>query len=76
LTTTVSGFEYPQKMKRICPVCKSESGVRLILWGIPSEEPDESKYYIGGCLIEGEMPKYKCVKCGWVSLKKNRAHLR
>jgi hypothetical protein len=32
---------------------------------MPSEQPDESKYYIGGCLIDGGMPDYKCISCGW-----------
>jgi hypothetical protein len=30
--------------------------------GIPV---DESKYYIGGCLVEGNEPDYKCITCNW-----------
>lgn len=30
---------------------------------MPSEEPDPSKYVVGGCLISDEMPDYRCLKC-------------
>jgi hypothetical protein len=46
-----------------CPVCKSVEGVRLYLYGMPSEEPDPTKFAIGGCLISEDMPDYKCITC-------------
>jgi hypothetical protein len=52
-------------MKKRCPKCLSSEGIRLILWGMPSEEPDMDKYYLGGCTSEGHWSKYKCVGCGW-----------
>ena len=50
-------------MLKPCPNCKSTEGVREYLYGMPSEEPDPAKYAIGGCLIEDDMPDYKCIKC-------------
>lgn len=52
-------------MKKKCPKCLTNEGMRLILWGMPAEEPDPTKYYIGGCLVEDEMNKYKCITCNW-----------
>jgi hypothetical protein len=52
-------------MNPSCPTCKSSDGVRVILWGMPLDEPDESKYWIGGCLVNEGMPEYKCTDCGW-----------
>ena len=28
-----------------------------------SEEPDASKYVLGGCSISDEMPDYRCINC-------------
>ena len=56
-----------------CPYCSSDKGIRTILYGMPSEEPDPAIYTIGGCCISDEMPKYECVECGW---KGSRAELR
>ena len=52
-------------MKKKCPKCLSTEGIRTILWGMPSEEPDSSKYYVGGCVLEDEMHKFKCIACDW-----------
>jgi hypothetical protein len=57
-------------MKRKCPNCNSSDGVRTILWGMPSDWPDESKYYIGGCLMSENAPDYKCITCGWEGFKR------
>lgn len=46
-----------------CPVCESAKGVRLYIYGMPSEEPDPAKYVIGGCLASEDMPDYKCLTC-------------
>jgi hypothetical protein len=56
-------------MKKKCPTCNSIDGVRIIIWGMPLEEPDESKYYIGGCLVDDPTPDYKCITCGWEGFK-------
>ena len=60
-------------MKRKCPTCLKSTGVRKIIWGMPSEEPDESKHYIGGCLIDDQMPDYKCITCGWEGFVRSRS---
>jgi hypothetical protein len=52
-------------MPKKCPTCKSSDGVRIIIWGMPKEEPDESEYFIGGCLADNGMPDYRCITCGW-----------
>jgi hypothetical protein len=36
---------------------------------MPAGPPDESKYYIGGCLMDDQMPDYKCISCGWEGFK-------
>jgi hypothetical protein len=50
-------------MHKKCPVCDSFDGVREYIYGEPKEEPDASKYVIGGCCIYVEMPDYRCVNC-------------
>ena len=50
---------------RVCPNCESDVGIRRILWGIPVFPVDESKNYIGGCLVAGNEPDYKCIVCNW-----------
>ena len=41
--------------------------MRMILWGIPAEEPDPSKYVVGGCCVSptGVDPTHECINCGW-----------
>jgi hypothetical protein len=51
--------------KGICPLCKGSNGVRKIIWGMPASEPDESKYYVGGCVSEDFSKEYKCIDCAW-----------
>ena len=59
------------KTLRICPNCKSEDTVRIILFGMPSGEPDYSKYVLGGCLVspDGIDPEIECIKCEWQGSK-------
>ena len=52
-------------MSESCPTCDSETGLREILYGLPAEPVDESKYSIGGCLITGNDPIISCIECGW-----------
>ena len=55
-----------RKMRnKVCPVCKEPKGIRKIIWGMPAGEPDESIYYIGGCVSEDFSANYKCIDCGW-----------
>ena len=50
-------------MKKKCPTCNSRDGVREFLYGMPSEEPDPSKYVLGGCCFSDDRPDYRCIKC-------------
>ena len=58
-------------MKKKCPVCNSMDGVREFIYGMPSEEPDATKYVLGGCCISDDMPDYKCIKCATDFYKDN-----
>jgi hypothetical protein len=57
-------------MTKTCPLCKTDKGVREYLYGMPSEEPDTSKFILGGCCISDEMPDYRCLACGTDFFKK------
>jgi len=48
-----------------CPICNSDRNVREVIYGMPSDAPDLTKYAIGGCCISEEMPEFKCLKCEW-----------
>ena len=56
-------------MKINCPKCKTASGVREILYGMPSEEPDPDVFIVGGCLVERNQPTHRCITCGWERIK-------
>jgi rubredoxin len=71
--SNVSPKFYDLEMKRKCPNCNLNEGIRTILYGMPMEEPDPAVYTIGGCCISDDMPKYECVECGW---KGSRSELK
>ena len=48
-----------------CPSCKSNTGIREIIYGLPDGPVDENKYAIGGCCISDNDPSVKCIDCGW-----------
>jgi hypothetical protein len=48
-----------------CPNCKSVSGLREIIYGLPAEPIDEEKWTIGGCCISENDPTIACKDCGW-----------
>lgn len=48
----------------ICPICKSSTGVREILYGFPSKEPNEEVFVVGGCTISNNDPSKRCIDCG------------
>jgi hypothetical protein len=56
-------------MKINCPNCASSNGIRKILYGMPSEEPDSQKYLVGGCISDESSPTHECVNCGWQRFK-------
>jgi hypothetical protein len=59
----VSGHLYLLVMTKKCPTCGSSDEVRIIQWGMPSEEPDPSKYVAGGCIVPGNKPDFHCLRC-------------
>ena len=48
-----------------CPLCKSKTSLRKIVYGYPDGPVDDEKYAIGGCCISDNDPTVKCIKCGW-----------
>jgi hypothetical protein len=50
-------------MNKKCPTCSSVDGVREFIYGLPSEEPDGSKFVLGGCCLSDDMPDYRCINC-------------
>ena len=48
-----------------CPKCYGDKSLRKVLFGLPSELPDESKYVLGGCCPPDVETDIQCVKCGW-----------
>jgi hypothetical protein len=56
-------------MKITCPTCASSTGIRKILYGMPSEEPDPQKYLVGGCIPDENAPTHECTVCGWQRFK-------
>ncbi len=48
-----------------CPTCTSSTNVREVLYGMPADEPDSSKYVLGGCCISPDSPDFVCLQCGW-----------
>ena len=52
----------PRKPKT-CPTCHHEGTTRTILYGMPIYPVDESKYELGGCVIDEDAPEYHCVNC-------------
>jgi hypothetical protein len=66
----VSAWVYLQNMNpKYCPGCFSSSGIRTILYGMPSEEPDPAIYVVGGCLIDEGAPEMECIECHWAGSK-------
>jgi len=51
------------KKPLICPSCYEIDSIRTILYGMPSGPIDESKYVLGGCVIEDDAPRYHCIDC-------------
>ena len=63
---------------KICPACKSKTGIRKISYGMPMRtfDPngpliDESKYVLGGCCVSANDPTIKCIECDWEGGYKN-----
>lgn len=48
-----------------CPRCDSVSGLKEIIYGLPSEPFDYALYETGGCCISEKDPTRMCRECGW-----------
>ena len=46
-----------------CPNCHTSEFLKEILYGMPSDEFDELKFHIGGCM-PGNATMH-CTKCDW-----------
>lgn len=46
-----------------CPNCHTGESLKEIRYGMPSDEFDESKFHIGGCM-PGNATMH-CTKCDW-----------
>lgn len=61
-------YEYPEKPE-ICPACGSDR-IADILYGYPAfsdkleEEIKKGHIVLGGCIVTGNDPAWKCLKCG------------
>lgn len=61
----VTPSPYNQNVKESCPTCDSQTGLREILYGMPAEPVDESKYFVSGCCVSPNQPIWACIDCGW-----------
>ena len=52
-------------MDTTCPNCGASGSLREIIYGLPAEPVDETKYAIGGCCISDNDPTIRCIECGW-----------
>ena len=52
--------------KRRCPTCNSEQVIPIV-YGFPSskliEEADKGLAALGGCVVDANNPKWKCMAC-------------
>jgi hypothetical protein len=48
-----------------CPACGDAESIRTIVYGMPMAPVDESVYSLGGCVIYNDMPRHRCIQCGW-----------
>ena len=48
---------------RNCPKCRHVGSIRTILYLMPLYPIDESKFVIGGCVIDEDAPTFHCINC-------------
>jgi hypothetical protein len=51
--------------EKYCPGCFSSTGLRKILYGMPTSEPDPDIYVMAGCTSEGRTAQMQCIECEW-----------
>lgn len=52
-----------------CPSCQEKGSLQIILYGLPGDDFDYTKYASGGCLVEPMQPDIACKACGWTGLR-------
>jgi hypothetical protein len=62
-------------MRKVCPNCGSKIGIWEIIFGIPVEPDDDSKFVLGGCCISSLDPTSTCIECGLEGDYENLAHI-
>jgi len=65
--TIVKAKRKPYWRTMPCPMCGAKKTMREWIWGMPAFPVDESKFIIGGCMIEASFttPEIACSECGW-----------
>ena len=58
--------------KIYCPTCGSRGDVHKIIYGFPTSDFDSVTYEMGGCIVFGDQPNWKCRTCGWEGINKPR----
>lgn len=56
----------PQLRTLICPECNQRGLLKTILWGMPGEDFDYTKFASGGCVVPSPWPPdCCCMGCGF-----------
>lgn len=55
--------------KIICPGCGQVGSLKKILYGMPNEDFNQSKFLIGGCIVD--IFDVGCSLCEWVGVRKD-----
>jgi hypothetical protein len=50
-------------MKITCPNCNTSKKLKKILYGMPGENFDHKKYFVGGCMPSSAT--LHCMDCDW-----------
>lgn len=51
-----------------CPKCSEMGKIKEILYGMPSEDYNQTKYVLGGCCVSDNDPEIQCTNCDWVGM--------
>ena len=54
-----------------CPKCNEMGKIKEILYGMPSEDYNQTKYVLGGCCITDNDPEIQCTNCDWAGMKES-----
>lgn len=54
-----------------CPKCNEMGKIKEILYGMPFEDYNQTKYVLGGCCITDNDPEIQCTNCDWTGMKES-----